>query len=359
MSGNSFGRLFKITTWGESHGKAVGVVVDGCPSNVPLTEEDIQLELDRRKPGTSKIVTPRKESDKVEILSGIFEGKTTGTPISMIVWNRDADSTKYEPIKNLFRPGHGDYGYWKKYGIRDYRGGGRASARETIGRVAAGAIAKKLLKNKGIETFAFTSRVGDICGEEIDVGFIEENILRAADSFVYKNMEDLIVNTRKEGNSIGCEVTVISQGVFAGLGEPVFDKLDADISKALMSIGAVKAVEIGIGKNVIQMKGSTNNDPFYVKEHTIKTKTNNAGGILAGISNGSDIVVRLSVKPTPSIHIVQQTVNESFVEEKIVIEGRHDPIICPRLIPVAEAMLNIVILDNYLIQRATKDFWDN
>jgi len=259
----------------------------------------------------------------------------------------------------LFRPGHGDYGYWKKYGIRDYRGGGRASARETIGRVAAGAIAKKLLKNKGIETFAFTSRVGDICGEEIDVGFIEENILRAADSFVYKNMEDLIVNTRKEGNSIGCEVTVISQGVFAGLGEPVFDKLDADISKALMSIGAVKAVEIGIGKNVIQMKGSTNNDPFYVKEHTIKTKTNNAGGILAGISNGSDIVVRLSVKPTPSIHIVQQTVNESFVEEKIVIEGRHDPIICPRLIPVAEAMLNIVILDNYLIQRATKDFWDN
>lgn len=346
MSGNSFGKKFRITTWGESRGKAVGVIIDGCPSSLELTEEDIQKELDRRKPGQSNITTQRKENDKVEILSGVFEGKTLGTPIALMVKNETTDTKGYENLKNIFRPGHADYTYYKKYGVYDYRGGGRASARETVGRVAAGAIAKKLLLQKGIKVIAYTKQVGRIKAEKIDLNEVEKNIVRCPDKEIAKQMEKEILKIKEMQDSIGGIVKVIVRNVPPGLGNPVFDRLDADLAKALMSIGAVKGVEIGAGFKVAEMLGSENNDQITKKGF----ETNNAGGILGGISTGQDIIIRIAVKPTPSIGKEQKTIDSEGNEKRIKIGGNHDPCICPRIVPVAEAMVSLVILDHFLMK---------
>ncbi len=353
MPGNTFGHSFKIITWGESHGRAVGVTVDGVPAGLLLCEEDVQKELDRRRPGQSEVSTPRKEADRVEILSGLFEGKTTGTPIAMLVWNKDADSGSYDNIKDLARPGHGDYPYIAKYGIRDYRGGGRSSARETIGRVAAGAIAKKLLSYSGIDIFAHVIELGGICADPVSFDDILNNVektpVRCADLDAAEKMLEKIILALAEGDSIGGVVEIIARGVPAGIGEPVFDKLDADISKAVMSIGAVKGVEIGAGFKSAKMYGSEMNDPFIIKDGVIATGSNNAGGIIGGISSGMPIICRAAVKPTPSISKMQHTVNMSTLDETtIIIEGRHDPTIPPRMVPVAEAMVAIVIADHMI-----------
>ena len=303
MSDNSFGKIFKVTTWGESHGEAIGVVVDGCPAGIELSEAEIQHELDRRKPGLSEIATERKEADEVKILSGTFEGKTLGTPISMLVWNKDVDSSPYEPIKNVARPGQADFSYQMKYGMRDYRGGGRASARETVARVAAGAIAKRILSIHNIQILGHVVEVGGIRAKEVGLGEIrknvEKNAVRCADLEAARRMEDKIKEVKAEGDSVGGIVEVIALGAPAGLGEPVFDKLDAELAKALMSIGAVKGVEIGVGFKAARMKGSEMNDEFIIKDGRIRTKTNNAGGILGGISTGEPIICTIAVKPTP------------------------------------------------------------
>ncbi|MBI4639351.1 MAG: chorismate synthase, partial [Candidatus Tectomicrobia bacterium] len=296
MGGNTFGTAFRLTTWGESHGKGVGVVVDGCPAGLELDEHDIQKELDRRKVGQSKVTSQRQEEDLVEFFSGTFQGKTTGTPISMMVRNEDAKSDKYERIKHLFRPGHADYTYLAKYGIRDYNGGGRASARETVGRVAAGAIAKKILGLQGITILGYTRQIEKIIARTFDVDEIENNIVRCPDREAAEAMIERILEVRKTGNSIGGIVEVIAKGVPPGLGEPVFDKLDADLAKGLMSIPAVKGVEIGGGFALASILGSESNDLFFNDHGMISTRTNNAGGILGGISNGADIVVRMVVK---------------------------------------------------------------
>ncbi|MFQ5717784.1 MAG: chorismate synthase, partial [Nitrospinales bacterium] len=308
MSGNTFGKIFKIATWGESHGPGIGVAVEGCPAGLPLDEKDIQKELDRRRVGQSKVTSSRKEADRARILSGVFQGKTTGTPIAMWMENQDADSSKYENLKDLFRPGHADFTYFMKYGFRDYRGGGRSSARETAGRVAAGAIAKKLLRRHGVKIIAYTKQIGPIVAKKIDFKEIENNIVRCPDKKSAELMIDHIMKMRKEGDSAGGIVEVVVQGTPAGLGEPVFDRLDADLAKAAMSLPAVKGVEFGAGFAAASMRGSECNDPFVVRRGKIVTKTNNAGGILGGISNGADIVFRLAVKPTSSILLDQETV---------------------------------------------------
>jgi chorismate synthase len=354
MSGNSFGRIFKVTTWGESHGEAMGVVVDGCPAGFELSEVDIQRELDRRKPGVSEITTERKEADEVKILSGIFEGKTLGTPISLLVWNKDVDSSPYEPLKDIARPGQADLTYQLKYGIRDYRGGGRASGRETVARVAAGAIAKKILARHAIQILGHVVEVGGIRARNVRVEEImrnaESTAVRCADLEAARRMEALIKEVKEEGDSVGGIVEVIALGVPAGLGEPVFDKLDAELAKALMSIGAVKGVEIGAGFDAARMKGSEMNDELYLQEGTIRTRTNNAGGILGGISTGEPILCRIAVKPTSSISKPQRSVDlEKMEEVEIKITGRHDPCICPRIAPVAEAMVALVLVD-YLMR---------
>ncbi|HWP49749.1 MAG TPA: chorismate synthase [Candidatus Limnocylindrales bacterium] len=355
MAGSSFGNLFVLTTWGESHGKAIGVVVDGCPAGLDLKEEDIQKELDRRRVGQSRVTSQRKEEDRVEILSGIFEGKTTGAPISMIVYNKDVDSSKYEPIKHLFRPGHADYTYQMKYGLRDYRGGARASARETVGRVAAGAIAKKILWEKEqIRIIGYTKQVGRFKAQKIDFSQIEQNLVRCPDPEVAKQMEEAIVQARKQGDSLGGIVEVVAQHVPPGLGEPVFDKLDADLAKALMSIPAVKGVEIGTGFAAAEMMGSEHNDPFTVIDGKIRTTRNHAGGILGGISNGEDIIVRMVVKPTSSILKTQPTVDIFGHPAEIRVEGRHDPCLCPRAVPVAEAMVALVLVDHWLRNKVSR-----
>ena len=356
MAGNSFGRIFKITTWGESHGKALGVIIDGCPPMLDLSEDDIQVELDKRAPGNSEVASPRKETDKVEILSGVFEGKTTGAPISLLIRNIDVDSSKYEKIKDIFRPGHADYTYFVKYGIRDHRGGGRSSGRETVGRVAAGAVAKKILRLKGIKITGYTKQIGDITASVIDLNEIEKNDVRCPDKNTAYKMIEKIKEVRSDGDSIGGIVEVIASGVPPGLGEPVFDKLSADIAKALMSIGAIKGVEIGAGFKSALLLGSQNNDEMYIKacgersesNGKIAFKTNNSGGILGGISNGDDIVVKIAVKPTASISKLQRSVDIHGKEREIRVEGRHDPCICPRIVPVAEAMMAIVITDHLL-----------
>ncbi|MHC1630869.1 MAG: chorismate synthase [Methanotrichaceae archaeon] len=362
MSGNSFGTLFRITTWGESHGRGVGVVVDGCPAGLQLNEEIVQKELDRRRPGQSIISTQRREEDCVEILSGIFEGKTTGTPISMLVWNRDAKSSTYESIKHRPRPGHADYTYQARYGIRDHRGGGRSSGRETVGRVAAGAIAKEFLAQERIEILGYVIKLGGIkasvssfedlsCIREIT----ESNMVRCPDPEAAEKMVQALNNARKEGDSLGGIAEIIATGVPPGLGEPVFDKLDADLAKALMSLGAVKAVEIGAGTRSAEMKGSQMNDPIIKGESGIEFETNNAGGILGGISTGAPIVCRITVKPTPSISRPQRTVDLSTGEPvKIEIKGRHDPSIPPRIVPVGEAMVALVLADHLLRLRAAR-----
>lgn len=356
MAGSTFGSVFRITTWGESHGWGIGVVVDGCPAGLPLAEADIQKELDRRRVGQSKVTSQRQEEDRVEILSGLFQGQTTGTPIAMVVRNKDADSSKYEAIKHLFRPGHADFTYLQKYGIRDYRGGGRASARETIGRVAAGAIAKKILARAGVDIFGYTTQIHTIQAKRFDREEIERNMVRCPDREAAEQMVERIIEARKAGDSVGGIVEVVARGVPAGLGEPVFDKLDADLAKGLMSIPAVKGVEIGAGFQAATMFGSEHNDPLVNKEGRIGTLTNHAGGIVGGISNGEDIVVRIVVKPTSSILKEQQSVDMEGNPVTLRVEGRHDPCVCPRAVPIAEAMVALVLVDHFLRQRVSRCF---
>lgn len=351
MAGNSFGDVFRITTWGESHGPAIGVVIDGCPAGISLKKEDIQSELDRRSPGQSSVTTSRKEPDKVEILAGLFKGITTGQPISLLIKNQDMDSSKYEKIKNLFRPGHADFTYLAKYGIRDYRGGGRSSARETAARVAGGAVAKKILQKNKITIIGHTVQIGGVQAEKFSQKEIEKNPVRCADKKAAIEMISEIHQVKKAGDSLGGIVEVIAKRVPPGLGEPVFDKLDADIAKAMMSLGSVKGVEIGTGFAISSMKGSEANDELISKSGRITTKTNHAGGIVGGISNGNDIIARLAVKPTASIAHEQRTVNKKGRLEKIKIEGRHDPCICPRIVPIAEAMFALVLTDHLLKQK--------
>jgi chorismate synthase len=361
MSGNTFGRLFRITTWGESHGKAVGVVVDGCPSGLPLTADDIQNELDRRRPGRSIVSTQRKEEDRVEILSGIFDGMTTGTPISMIVWNKDANSSAYDAIKNTPRPGHADYTYQMKYGMRDHRGGGRSSARETVGRVAAGAIARRLLAREGIEIAGCVTKLGGIAASitSQDISELrrlaESNPVRCPDQDAAAKMLQAVDEIRHQGDSLGGVVVIVADGVPPGLGEPVFDKLDADLAKALMSLGSVKAVEIGAGIESARMRGSEMNDPLVLEKGKIGFDSNNAGGILGGISSGAPVICRIAIKPTPSISRSQRTVDLSaFEETEIEVKGRHDPAIPPRIVPVAEAMVALVLADHLLRNRSAR-----
>jgi len=356
MIGNTFGFMFRVTTWGESHGRAVGCVVDGCPAGLELSEEDVQKELDRRKPG-GRLASPRKEKDRVKILSGVFEGRTLGTPISMIVENVDVNSKPYEEIKDLFRPGHADFTYWAKFGIRDWRGGGRASARETVGRVMAGAIAKKILERFGVRVFGYTKEIAgiscDVSGMDADeiVKRAENNPVRCPDEEKAKLMEEAILKAKNEGDSVGGVAEIIVSNPPAGLGEPVFLKLDAYLAFAVMSVPAVKGVEIGAGFGVAKMRGSENNDPLVIRDGRIRFESNNAGGILGGISNGEDIIVRVAIKPTPSISKPQRTVNYRKMREEIIrIKGRHDPCIVPRAIPVLESMVALVIVDCMMMQ---------
>lgn len=352
MAGNTFGKVFRVTTWGESHGRALGVVIDGCPPLIPLSEADIQVDLEQRRPGKAGVVaaTRRKEPDVVEILSGVFAGKTTGTPISLIIFNRDVDTSAYEPIKDLFRPGHGDYTYLKKYGIRDNRGGGRASGRETVGRVAAGAVARKLLEREGMRVIAYTLELGGVRAGKIDLAAADENFLFCPDPEAALRMEERIKEVRAQGDSLGGIVEIVAKGCPVGLGEPVFDKLDGDLARAMMSIGAVKGVEIGSGFEAARRPGSQNNDPILPHGFA----TNNAGGILAGISNGDDIVVRVAVKPIPSIARPQQTVNINMEPREIMVGGRHDVSAIPRIVPVCAAMMRLTLADHLLRQRAIK-----
>ena len=350
MGGNSFGSVFRITTWGESHGKALGVVIDGCPPRMELSEEEIQREMEKRRPGQGFGTSPRKEKDRVEILSGVFDGKTTGTPISLLIWNEDIDSAPYQKYEKIFRPGHADFTYTAKYGIRDHRGGGRASARETVGRVAAGAVARKILREEKIEVVAYTLEIGGIRAKRIDHGEIDKNPFRCPDPDVAKEMGRRIEEMKVQRDTLGGIVEILARGCPAGLGEPVFDKLEADLAKALMSIGAVRGVEIGAGFGVAQMLGSQCNDPIG----PMGFEKNDAGGILGGISNGADILLRVAVKPIPSIGLAQKTVDESMRAVSLQIEGRHDVSAIPRINPVCEAMVAIVLADHLLRQKTLR-----
>lgn len=355
MPGNTFGTIFRITTWGESHGEAVGVVVDGCPAGLKISEADIQTELNRRRPGQSKVTTQRKEADKVEILSGVFKGKTLGTPVSMLVRNTDVISSSYEKIKDIYRPGHADFTYDKKYGFRDHRGGGRSSARETVGRVAAGAVAKKLLGTRGIKTRGFVRSIGGITAEKVNFSQIEKNPVRCPDAKKAKEMFELIDSVRRRGDSIGGTVEVITKGLPPGLGEPVFHKIDADLASALMSIGGIRGFEVGTGFDVAKRTGSEANDLMFKRsDGSLGFRTNNAGGLLGGITNGEDLVVRIAVKPTSSISKVQKTVDKKGADADLVVRGRHDPCLCPRAVPIAEAMVNLVLADHLLMSRTAK-----
>ena len=356
MAGSTFGKIFQMTTWGESHGQGIGVVVDGCPAGLELNEEKIQKYLNRRKPGQTRYSTPRKEDDLVEIQSGIFEGKTTGTPISMVVYNKTQRSKDYSEIAGYYRPGHADYTFDEKYGFRDYRGGGRSSGRETIGRVAAGAIAIEILKEFGIEVYAY-SRV--IAGVEIDeTKASRENIMKSPlympDLEASDRAEEILEKKMLEKDSAGGIIECVISGMPAGVGEPVFEKLDANLAKAVMSIGAVKGVEIGAGFGVADSFGSQNNDAFVMNDGVMSKKTNNAGGILGGISDGSDIVLRAAIKPTPSIAQTQRTVNREGENIEIEIKGRHDPIIVPRAVVVVEAMAAATVLDMLMLSMTSR-----
>jgi len=348
MPGNSFGKLFKITTWGESHGKGIGVVIDGCPPMIPIDEKVIQSMLNRRKPGSSSTSTKRMEPDKALIMSGVFNGMTTGTPLMIVVENKDADSEAYGPYADIYRPGHGDITYMAKYKIRDWRGGGRASARETVARVAAGAVAKALLDIEGIIVLAYTVELGGIRVEKRDLDQIEKNMYGCPDSVAVEKMHKRIADVKNKGDSVGGIVEIVASGVPKGLGEPVFDKMDADLAKALMSIGAIKGVEIGTGFNAAAMLGSKNNDPISTRGFV----TNNTGGILAGITNGDEIIIRVAVKPIPSIRIEQNTIDQSGNQKTISIKGRHDISAIPRINVVCESMVNLVLADHLLRQKA-------
>lgn len=349
MAGNSFGQLFRVTTFGESHGLALGAVVDGCPPGLEISEADLQGDLDRRKPGTSRYTTPRREPDEVKILSGVFEGKTTGTSIGLLIENTDQRSKDYSDIKDLFRPGHADYTYHQKYGQRDYRGGGRSSARETAMRVAAGAIAKKYLKQVyGIEITGFLSQLGPIKAEGFDAAQIEQNPFFFPDAGKLEELDQYMRDLKKEGNSIGAKVQVIARNVPVGLGEPVFDRLDADIAHAMMGINAVKGVEIGDGFAVVEQKGSEHRDEMTPAGFA----SNHAGGILGGISSGQDIVVSMALKPTSSITVPGKTINTEGEAIEMITKGRHDPCVGIRAVPIAEAMLALVLMDHLLRHRA-------
>jgi chorismate synthase len=348
MAGSTFGNRISITTWGESHGAALGVVIDGFPAGLRLCETDIQMYLDRRKPGQSKFTTARAEGDEVEILSGVFEGYTTGTPISLMVRNKDQHSKDYGNIANTFRPGHADYGFIEKFGRRDYRGGGRSSGRETIGRVAAGAICAKLLRELGIEVFAYTKSISDISISDFELGERDNNPLAMPDSRAAKEAEEFLEACILNQDSAGGVIECVISGVPAGIGDPVFEKLDAKLAQAVVSIGAVKGVEIGDGFVAAKNVGSLNNDEFEIEDGKIVKSTNHSGGILGGISDGDDIILRAAIKPTPSISKKQYTVNEAGEEVEIEIHGRHDPIIVPRAVVVVEAMCAITVCDALL-----------
>jgi len=357
MSFNTFGKQFRFTTWGESHGPAIGCVVDGCPPNINLKEQDIQLELDKRKPGQSKFTTQRKEDDKVQILSGVFEGKTTGTPISLVIYNQDMRSKDYGNIKDKFRPGHADFTYFKKYGIRDYRGGGRSSARETASRVAAGAIAKKVLENKLGKKFK-------VVGAVTQLGILGCDITKWSDQLIGKNpffcpdknmvklWEKYLLDVRKSGSSCGAVIEIRARGIPVGLGAPIYSKLDMDIASAMMSINAVKGVNIGSGMNSAQLSGEENSDEISQKGKKLKFNSNNAGGILGGISTGQEIIVSFAVKPTSSILTTRKTIDKFGKNTTISVKGRHDPCVGIRAVPVGEAMMNCVLLDHYLMNKA-------
>ncbi|WKN32823.1 chorismate synthase [Porifericola rhodea] len=356
--GNSFGTLFKISTYGESHGKSIGVIIDGCPAGMPLDEELIQKDMDRRKPGQSKITTQRKESDTFQIQSGVFDGKTTGTPIMILIPNEDQRSKDYSHIADKFRPSHADYTYHSKYGIRDYRGGGRSSARETAARVAAGAVAKQFLKHKGIEVSAYVSQVGTLrlqkAYQELDLSQTENNIVRCPDAEVAEQMIELIDTTRKNRDTIGGIVSCVIQGVPAGLGEPVFDKLHAELGKAMLNINAVKGFEYGSGFEGVALNGSAHNDAYYKDGEEVRTRTNHSGGIQGGISNGEDIYFRVAFKPVATLMQDQESVNEAGEVVTVSGKGRHDPCVVPRAVPIVEAMAALVIADYYLLNQTTK-----
>jgi len=346
MAGNSFGEVFRITTFGESHGEGVGVVIDGCPSRISLSTEDFVPDMKRRRPGTNSFDTPRREGDKVEILSGVFEGLTTGAPITLLIRNHDVDSRPYEVLREVFRPGHGDYTYFKKYGHFDFMGGGRYSSRETTARVAAGVVAGKILEPLGVKIVAYTLELGGIRAGtgSINLNLVDKNPLSCPDPVATKQMEEVMYRARKEGDSLGGIAEVRVTGCPAGFGEPVFDKLDADLSKAVMSIGTVKGVEIGAGFEAARLKGSENNDLITMNGF----QTNRSGGILGGISNGDEIILRAAMKPIPSISMEQDTVTRKGCSAKLKLSGRFDVAALPRIIPVLEAMVNIVLADHYL-----------
>lgn len=349
MRANTYGELFQVSTFGESHGKAVGVVIDGCPAGIEISEEDIQKELDKRKPGQSLLSSLRKEDDIVEICSGTFEGRTTGTPILLIVHNTNQRSKDYSEIKDIFRPGHADFTYFKKYGIRDYRGGGRSSARETVGRVAAGAIAKKILSiKKGIEIFAYVTQVGDIKAENFEREYIDQNHLHTCDREARQKMEEVILAARQKGDSVGAIIELTAKNVPIGLGEPIFDRLNARLAYAILSIPAVKGIEFGAGFAVASRHGSENNDEI-TKDGFL---SNNAGGTLGGISNGDDIVLRFPIKPTSSILIPRRSIDINNNPCEVVTKGRHDPCLAPRACIVAESMVALTLLDMLLLDNA-------
>lgn len=356
--GNSFGRIFRISTFGESHGLGLGVVIDGCPAGLPIDEDFIRSEMQRRKPGQSKITTQRKEEDDFQILSGVFEGKSTGTPIGMVIMNTDQKSKDYSHIADKFRPSHADFTYFEKYGIRDYRGGGRSSARETAARVAAGAIAKMMLRHYGISVQAYVSQVGDLKLEksyqELNLDLTEENIVRCPDSEMAEKMIDFIDEVRKSRDTVGGIVSCVAKGVPAGLGEPVFDRLHAELGKAMLSINAVKGFEYGSGFEGVKMRGSQHNDAIHQVEGKVRTKTNFSGGIQGGISNGEDIYLNVAFKPVATIMQDQDSINEAGEAVTVSGKGRHDPCVVPRAVPIVEAMAALVLADYLLISRTNK-----
>jgi len=349
MSGNSYGKLFTVTTFGESHGLGLGAIIDGCPPGLDINEEDLQIDLDRRKPGTSRFTTQRREADEVKIFSGVFEGKTTGTPIGMMIQNTDQRSKDYGNIKETFRPAHADYTYDHKYGFRDYRGGGRSSARETAMRVAAGAIAKKFLKEKlGIEIRGYLSQLGPIKIDKVDWNEIDNNPFFCPDIDKVDEMANYMSLLNKEGNSIGAKISIVAKGMIPGLGEPIFDRLDADLAHALMSINAVKGIEIGAGFDSVAQKGTEHRDEMTPDGFL----SNNAGGVLGGISSGQDLVAHIALKPTSSMRLAGKSINQKGEAIEVVTHGRHDPCVGIRATPIAEAMMAICLMDHYLRHRA-------
>jgi chorismate synthase len=359
--GNTFGRLFRVTTFGESHGGGVGVVIDGCPPRIEISEADIQRELDRRRPGQSKLTTQRKEEDRCEILSGIFEGRTLGTPIAILVRNKDARPEDYSEIARKFRPSHADYTYDAKYGIRNWQGGGRASARETIGRVAAGAIAKKTLSTlyADLEVIAYVTQIHEITAKinrsAVRMSDVEKNVVRCPDAAAAKKMTALVEQIRDAGDSVGGIIECVARGIPPGLGEPVFDKVEADLAKAMLSIPAAKGFEIGSGFTATKMRGSQHNDAFEIRVGRIATVTNNSGGVQGGISNGEEIYFRVAFKPPATIALQQKTVSSSKEQTALEARGRHDPCVLPRAVPIVEAMAALVLCDQALLQRAIQE----